>query len=421
MLEAASRAGRIDIFKRLLSYAEKVFDLSSAIARITDTRQRPQIPATVVARSALAMFLCRLGSLNSLEQLRDSKSLREYLDADLPSADSIGRIFDLIDSDTLRSVNHRIYNCLKRNKMLQPPSHGLVALVVDGHESHASYRRHCDGCLERKKTIADKECIQYYHRNVTAQLVFRDSRFLLDAESQSRGEGELTAGIRLLERVLRDYPKAFQVVVADALYAKSNFFNEALAHNKDTIAVLKDDRRELLKDAESTFSNQPSTCNFTRKGINIECWDADNFQTWPQVVKSVRVVRTLESKNPIKRQLSGEPEDQPATSWTWVTTLSPKRACSQTVVEIGHSRWCVENEGFNELANHWHANHVYKHAPTAIQNFWIMSMIAYNIFRVFFLRNLRSVVRKGKSMLHFARRIRSELYRSLDGFSGLPP
>jgi len=95
-----------------------------------------------------------------------------------------------------------------------------------------------------------------------------------------------------------------------------------------------------------------------------------------------------------------------------VTTLSPHRARTEVIVEIGHSRWSIENEGFNELANHWHANHMYKHAPTAILNFWLMTMIAYNLFEAFFLRNLKPEIRKKHSMLHVARMMMIALYGS---------
>ncbi|MGI0084658.1 MAG: transposase [Nitrososphaerales archaeon] len=396
-----------------------MFDLASSLSAVTDSRERPQISTKVVAQSVLAMFLCRLGSLNSIEQLKGSKSLREFLDAPLPSADSLGRILDLVDSDSIRTVIHQMYDRAKRSKMLQSPSHGLVALIIDGHESHATYLRHCEGCLERKKDKGGKETTQYYHRNVTAQLVFAGVCFLLDAESQIPGEGELPCAMRLLERVLCQYPKAFQVVVMDALYAKSTFFNKIIEHNKHAIAVLKDQRRELFKAAEDIFNDQVPQ-SFELRGTKIDCWDASDLRSWTQVKKPVRVIRTHEIPAPIVRQLSRESEEQPASRWTWVTTLSAEHASSRDVIELAHSRWSIENEGFNELVNHWHADHVYKHAPAAFINFWLMSMLAYNLFRAFFLRNLRPAVRRGKTMLHFARLLTAQLFVTC-AVNGVPP
>jgi hypothetical protein len=134
----------------------------------------------------------------------------------------------------------------------------------------------------------------------------------------------------------------------------------------------------------------------------------------------MRVVKSQETKAPVRRQLNEEIEIV-TTNWMWLTTLSPYRAISKAVVDLGHSRWCVENEGFNELGNHWQSNHVYKHEPGAILNFWLMSLAAYNLFRAFFLLNLKPAFRDGLSMQHFASRIISELYRCLPVTCGVPP
>lgn len=393
--------------------------LPSALSQVTDTRKLPQIPTLVVAESILVMYVARLGSLNSLEQLKKGIGLRKHLSSPLPSADSLGRIFDLVRTDTLRQVNHHIYDRLKRNKALKPPWHGLVALIIDGHETHATYKRCCDGCLERRIKTGETEHIQYYHRNVTAHLVFGDCCYQLDAESIQRGECEVSAAIRLFERVIRDYPRAFDVVVADALYAQAPFFKAVVQHGKDVMSVLKDERRDLLNDADSLFAGKKPDVVYESRKVFIECWDTTGFESWESLDMKVRVVRTRETTR-IKRQLDGQLEEK-VSSWMWVTTMSPHRAGTRAAVEIGHSRWSIENRGFNELCNQWHADHIYKHAETAILNFWLMSLIAYNLFRAFFLRNLKPSLRKGKSMLYFARRIMSDLYGCAPEPDGVPP
>ena len=105
----------------------------------------------------------------------------------------------------------------------------------------------------------------------------------------------------------------------------------------------------------------------------------------------------------------------------WLTTLSPVRASTKALVELGHSRWCIENKGFNELVTYWHSDHVYMHDATAILNFWLMSLLAYNIFQAFFQLNLKDEFRRGKTMLHFAEMIKSQLYACLPVFGGVPP
>jgi hypothetical protein len=392
----------------------------SKLDEVTDKRKLPQIPTFVVTRSIFLMCLAKLGSLNALEQLRNcSKALRERIGGELPSADTLGRIANLMASDTLRDINMEVYRQLKRNKALTPSAHGLLALIVDGHESHASYKRHCSGCLERRIGEEGSKRIQYYHRNVTAQLAFEDYCFLVDAEPQEPGEWEVSCAIRLLGRVLRNYPRAFDVVVVDALYAVSDFFNFLLGHKKDIIAVLKNEQRDLFQHAVQFFAQESPVAEYTNGQTKLKVWDGLGFVSWPQVNQRVRVVATKETTR-ITRQLNGKTETLKS-SWMWVTTLSPVRANAKVVVELGHSRWKIENQGFNELVNHWHSDHVYKHSAEAILNFWLLTMLAVNVFHAFFFRNLKECLRRTYTKQHIAKLITSELYSQQLDYSGVPP
>lgn len=356
------------------------------------------------------MILARLGSLNALEQTKTSRFWNHWLGGPLPSADTVGRVFALTDCDTIRAGIHEAYSRLKRNKALRPSWHGLVPLVLDGHESSAGYRRCCPGCLQRTIHTAGGDRIQYYHRNVTAQLMTSDMPFLLDAEPQKAGEDELTTAMRLVGRVVQNYPRAFDVVVGDALYAQAPFFHLVLELGKDIIAVLKDDRRNLLQDAQGLFEH--TTPTKSRDGSKQRCtWDAEGFRSWPSLDRPVRVVRNWETTT-IRRQLNDQ-EETLASDWMWVTTLSSSRASTNAVVDLGHSRWDIENQGFNEAANQWHSDHVYKHHPIAILAFWLLTMLVINVFRAFYLRNLKPQRRQGSSMLHIARCIAAELYKGV--------
>jgi hypothetical protein len=355
------------------------------------------------------MFLARLGSLNALEQLKSLSILRAFIGGPLPSADSIGRVFALIDSSTIRKANREIYAQLKRNKSLELLKHGLIPLTIDGHESHSTYRQRCSGCLERRiNKGTESEKIQYYHRHVAAQLVYRNFSLLLDIEPQLPGEGEREAAQRLLERVLNDYPRAFDVVVADALYCCAPFINFVIDCSKHIVVVAKDERMDIVKDAKSFLRDKPPSVVIDEEKVLKKCWDISGFESWTNVKAPLRVVRTEETKS-VCRQLDGKLVEE-TTSWMWVTTLPSIRANTKTVVEIGHHRWSIENQGFNEMVNHWRSDHVYKHDQAAILNFWLLCMTAYNVFRCFYLRNLKPAVRASSSMQHVARQVQASLY-----------
>ena len=100
--------------------------------------------------------------------------------------------------------------------------------------------------------------VQFYHRQVTLMLVSEKFHLLVDLEPQRPGEDEVTTALRLLERVLAAYPRSFQIVLADSLYAQAAFLNFLLAHGKHAIVVLKDERRDFYRDAQSLFCADPT-------------------------------------------------------------------------------------------------------------------------------------------------------------------
>ena len=405
------------ILRRILGYARKVVRWERGLAGVRDGRRQGRIPTSVIVRSVVVMFLSRLGSLNALEQSAPSRFWRRWLGGAMPSADTVGRVCAQIEPDDVRSVQHSVYSRLNRMKALPPLTGGLRVAVLDGHESNASYLRHCDACLSRTIRTGDRERTQYYHRHVTLLLLTRDQVLPLDAEPIRPGEDEIATALRLLERVLAHYPRAFEVVAGDALYADSRFFNYVISRGKDAIAVLKDERRDLWEDAQSLFEQERPVILQRCKGrVRCDCWDIDGFTTWTQVTKPVRVIRSIERRT-IHRQLTDQDEEVTA-EWTWVTTLSPARASLPVVIDIGHWRWAIENQGFNELTTRWHADHVYKHDGQALLVFYLFALLCLGVFLVFYRRNLKPAVRLAHSMQHIARRIAAELYHA---FSRGPP
>lgn len=372
-----------------------------------DARRQPQIHTPVVVRALAVMFLGRLGSLHALAQTRRQPFWPRWLGADLPSADTLGRVATQLEVRDLRAVQRRIYTRLKRGKALPPPYHGLLAGVIDGHESHATFRRHCPGCLRRTIHTAAGERVQYYHRHVTLQLVGADWTLLLDVEPQRPGEDEVAAALRLLERGLAFYPRAFEVVVADGLYADPRVFNFVYTHGKDVLAVLKDNHPALLEDAWGLFATVPPVRGRYRTRT-CQWWDVAGFTTWPQVVAPIRIVRSRETWS-VRRQSDGHVEEQ-HTEWFWVTTLAATRAPTAAVVQLGHARWAIENAGFNELVTRWHADHIYRHEPTALLVFTLLAMLCLNVFLMFYRRDLKPATRQAASRLHVARQVTAELY-----------
>jgi Transposase DDE domain len=359
-----------------------------------------------------------MGSLNALELTAGSSFFRHWLDQPLCSADTIGRVNALMDAEGLRRGIHHIYDRLKRNKAL--PDHGGIGIaVLDGHESHTSYLQHCAGCLERnihgKDGKADRT--QFYHRQVTVMLLpaarpgCEPIRLLLDVEPQRAGEDEVATALRLLDRVIVSYPRAFDLVLADALYATAPFFNFLLAHGKHALTVLKDDRRNLYQDAAALFAALAPKAGSFRNRLCL-WWDFPDLLTWSQVHTPVRVIRSLETHS-VKRQLDGKDELK-TSDWVWVTTLPVQSVATGRAVSFGHQRWDIENHGFNELVHGWHADHIYRHDPNAIECFLLIAFLACNIFHAFFTLNLKPAIRKHRTQVFWRNFMAAEIYAGIN-------
>ena len=364
------------------------------------------------------MGLSQLGSLNALEQAKGQNSFwRKWIGDELPSADTIGRVFSLISPCDIRQILRSLYSKLKRNKALRPAAGHKFALIIDGHESTCSYLRTCDKCLKRVTHTDKGDRLQYYHRFVLAMLWCDGFYLTLDMEPQLPGEDEVSCAIRLLERVMLNYPRAFDLILADGLYTRAPFFKFALKHGKDVIAVLKDERRDLLKDAQGLFKSEESV-TYQYRHLERECWDIEHFSSWSQLGRDVRVVRSQETKH-LRRQNTGKIHYE-TSEWVWVSTISKDKLPTEEFVKLAHGRWKIENNGFNELVNYWHADHIYKHNPVSIESFLLLTMLAYVIFHIFIKRNLKMEIRAKYTKLHLAKMIISEFY-SLSPPAFIPP
>jgi len=412
-METARAKETITVLRRLIAYSEKIFALSrEVVAPLSDRRPEPRIATAAVVKSALVMFWARMGSLNALELTAAARFWKTWLGETAGSADTVGRVHALLDADGLRQGIHHIYDRLKRNKAL-PDIQGMAVAVLDGHESHASYRRHCAGCLERTVPFPQGDRVQFYHRQVTLMLLpdaprgREPVRLLLDHEPQRTGEDEVATALRLLARVIPAYPRAFDLLLADALYCTAPFLNFLLAHRKHALVVLKDERRNLYQDVAGLFDRfapQPGSY----RSRQCSWWDFPDLLSWPQVNVPVRVVRSLETYS-VRRQI--DKKDSPQTSdWIWATTLPSAQASTARVVRFGHQRWDIENYAFNELANEWHADHVFKHDAQAMECFLLVAFLAYNVFHAFIALNLKPDVRQGKTQIFWAKLMAAELY-----------
>jgi hypothetical protein len=63
--------------------------------------------------------------------------------------------------------------------------------------------------------------------------------------------------------------------------------------------------------------------------------------------------------------------------------------------------------------NGWHADHVFKHEPNAMDCFLLMAFLAINIFQAFLSLNLKPQLRQNRTRAFWASLMAAEIYQEV--------
>ncbi|MHB8276698.1 MAG: hypothetical protein ACYDIA_03460 [Candidatus Humimicrobiaceae bacterium] len=167
------------------------------------------------------------------------------------------------------------------------------------------------------------------------------------------GEGELSSAYRLLKRVCKNYPKAFEVVTGDALYLRDPVFNLLKSCGKYCAAVLKDERRNLFEEGLS-LSKLVEPIEYADQGTTYKVWEHTVSHQWDGHKYPVRVIKSEETKTTRHHcdTLGKWNYQVEKANWMWVTNL-PRVFNTKSIVSICHKRSQIENNCFNEIVTTW--------------------------------------------------------------------
>lgn len=373
------------------------------------------------------MHALRLGSFNELEtQLRMPGRWEPWVGPRKPSADTLGYSLERFDLKGPRSMLTGVGQEMKRKKVfrrLYPDSYWVAA--IDGIETVKSRKRHCTDCCTRRIQVAEQTVIEYYHREVVLQMVGVVPALPLDAEPILKGETETTAALRLLRRVKAAMPRFIDVLTMDAFYLQAPFVREVLDLGYGVVIVLKQEERDLYKDAQGLFEMTMPEQAERIVGIDstAKVWDVKGVTSWSQLGRPVRVVRELKKRLKRERIAGKWAEREVEDDWRSVVIFpDAQQPPADSIRQWAHSRWDEETRGFGELTQHWHLDHSYHHHPTARLACLLILFLAFVLTTIFFTRNLKPAMRKGKSRLHLAHLLNDDLVRGgVESFWAQPP
>ena len=196
----------------------------------------------------------------------------------------------------------------------------------------------------------------------------------LDIEPYGQGEGELTAGTRLLRRAAKALgPRFADYVVGDAKYGAASFLNEVTALGLHAVVRLKDNLPDLHGRAAARFHARPADQRIQYEGIDVELWDDAAFQPWEGLSwPAVRVLRY--------RYTSAKGEVVDA---CWLTDYATKEIGSEALFRLAKNRWEIENQGFNDAKNRYGMEHICHHDANALTVGLLLLMLSLVIERLY--------------------------------------
>ena len=354
-------------------YLNKVFHFRTAVAALTDSRTAAEISPAAVFLAVFHGFVFRLPSFQQLEAELTQANLQRWIGADRPFRDDVLRYsLSGFAVEGLQAMLVGVNRTLKRNKAFDAGRvQGRIVAALDGIEVLSSYSRCCDSCLKRRVSVRKNgiktEQVQYYHRAVGCQIVSSPVKSFLAFEWLQPDEGEETAALRLLSKLPDLYGSSFfDILLLDALYAQTAVLDLAQQIGWDVVISLKQNQPDLYKSAVRLFGQRAPDTTFTEQRDNktyqVQLWDTEGLPFSGQDPRLVRVLRSEETLTE-NHYRQGQPQpEQTSHEWLWITTLDPKAFPSALVRRLGHDRWILENNGWNDLTQHWAFKHGFLHA-----------------------------------------------------------
>jgi len=412
---------QFDDLDRFVAYADKQFGLRLLAGCFASDRAEPGVPDRA---TGLSLVLGEVAHIPSLNQLQEETKLPQwqqwvgYLDP--ISHDTFGYASNRMHPERLRRAARFINRKLKRGKAFEASKeHGLLAVSLDANEQFCGDHRRCGDCLTREVVCKDAQGnevkkIQYYHKQVYAQLSGPRLSVILDAEPMRPAEEECAAALRSLRQMRQTYgPRFFDLVVVDSWYTNGPFLKTVARElGWPVVAVLKQERYDIYKEALALTAGKPTQVVQRGQGPEerrVEIWDVPALRFSDTYTDPVRVVRSRETWTERTQQGKEWKTVEKEQTWIWVVAGDLDGYDGAAIRDFGHLRWKIENNAFGQLTQHWHLTHVAHHKPVAVLALLWIKIIAFTLFHAFAIVHGK-LFRMGKVTLQELRR---RIYRSL--------
>lgn len=345
-------------------YSDKVFDKDSRLSQMTDKRIAPTLPLGAVLSTWQWGLVRQTPSTEQIGDLLRDQRWRAIIGVGPENGGSPDRAAEILEGLSVQEWNKMMledfFIARRAGILTDNGPYGQRCVVVDLNELFKSEKIHCAHCQVRHKTIKDAQgekrtVLEYYHQAVALTWVSGPIPMVINWEMLAPGEGELTAALRLLQRLLPELGKSIDFVLGDALYCCRPFFEVVCGAGLQAMAI-SSRQTEMDDEIELLMRTDPPRI---APGLNVAVWEMESEAWYQDLKRKLRVVH-CERRYPAPswkherkqlRQITSAPIDLLPAAQGW---------------KVGRCRWTIENGTFNILTRDYSLTHNYHHSVPAI-------------------------------------------------------
>lgn len=361
-------------------------DLQLHLSRVQDPRHQSYI--TYRTELLLLMILlknaCNLTSMRSMtnqfnkeaciENLRKLTGL-ETLE-ELPHYDTINNFLTQLPPEELEEIRtYMIKELFKKRCFENYRINGKYwGIIFDGTGLFSFDKKHCEHCLKRvftNKATGEKKTVYMHHvleaKLVVGHMVLSIGSEFIENESEdvTNQDCELKAFHRLAKTIKSTYKRLPICILGDSLYACEGVFSLCKTHRWKYIFRFKEGRiPSIAKEFETLKNIEQGNQLATISWVNDISYNEHTLN-----VLEYRLDKTEKASEKV---------------FTFITDLKIKKKNCKQLIEVGRSRWRIENEGFNRQKHiRFHIEHVNSQNYIAMKNHYLLIQITDIILQLF--------------------------------------
>lgn len=373
-----------NLLKELRKIIKKYFpDLMTIFSSITDKRNKSYITYKIrsIIMTRLFALLCGITTManinkefNTDEAIKNLSIICNQKLNEVPNWQTIQDVIEELDYDEIDNIRKYMFKALLRSKMFDRFRYkNRIQLIVDATGLTSLDYNLNGNCLTRTKDSKTK----YYKYVLEAKVVFGNMVISIDSEfiennelnnENDKQDCEVNAFKRMAPRIKKNYPKLKFIITGDALYASTPMIDICKDNKWNYIFNLKKNR---LKNVYEEFIDN---INYENEVSKEDYYLSSNIIFKENKINAFRYIENGENKT---------------TVFNYISDLKITNKNIDKIVDMGRSRWKIENEGFNMQKNGtFNISHLCSRNENALKVHYLFIQIAHTIRQLLELGSL---------------------------------